>query len=385
MSEDELLVSVVMPCLNEAETVSRCVGAARTALEAAGIPGEIIVADNGSTDGSQEIAARAGARVLQVAQRGYGAALIGGIAVARGRYVVMGDADDSYDFGTIPAFVRKLEEGNDLIMGSRFQGRIEPGAMPPLHRWLGNPVLSFLGRLFFRVPVSDFHCGLRAFRRDAVRQLDLRTTGMEFASEMVVKASLFGLRIAEIPITLRPDGRSRPPHLRTWRDGWRHLRFLLIYSPRWLYLVPGLLFAVAGALLIVWLLPGPRTLFGATLDVHSMLGAAALVLIGTQAVSFALFAKVFAITEGLLPMDPRLEKTFRVVTLETGLVLGALLTVAGALLIGRVMSVWSGEQFRTLDYSRTMRSMIPGVLLLVLGAQAILSSFFLSILGLKRR
>jgi voltage-gated potassium channel Kch len=385
MPEDELVVSVVMPCLNEAETLERCIDAARAALEASGIPGEIIVADNGSTDGSREIAARAGARVLQVAEQGYGAALIGGITAARGRYVVMGDADDSYDFGAIPAFVRKLEEGNDLIIGSRFRGRIEPGAMPPLHRWLGNPVLSFLGRLFFQVPVSDFHCGIRGFRREAVKPLDLRTTGMEFASEMVVKASLFGLRIAEIPVTLRPDGRSRPPHLRTWRDGWRHLRFLLIYSPRWLYLVPGLVLALAGALLIVWLIPGPRTVLGATLDVHAMLGAAGIVLIGTQAISFALFAKVFAITEGLLPMDTRLEKAFRVVTLETGLVCGVILSLMGALLIGLVMNVWSGEQFRTLDYSRTMRAMIPGTLLLVLGAQAILSSFFLSILGLKRR
>jgi glycosyltransferase involved in cell wall biosynthesis len=385
MSEDELVVSVVMPCLNEAETLSRCIGAARAALEAAGLPGEIIVADNGSTDGSREIAARAGARVLEVAEPGYGAALIGGISAARGRYVVMGDADDSYDFGAIPAFVRKLEEGNDLIVGSRFRGRIEPGAMPPLHRWLGNPVLSFLGRLFFRVPVSDFHCGIRGFRREAVKPLGLRTTGMEFASEMVVKASLFGLRIAEIPVTLRPDGRSRPPHLRTWRDGWRHLRFLLIYSPRWLYLVPGLFFVIAGALLIVWLLPGPRTVFGATLDVHAMLGASALVLIGTQSISFAVFAKIFAITEGLLPMDSRLERSFRFVTLETGLVCGAILTVAGVLLVGHVVNVWSSEQYRTLDYSRTMRWMIPGALLLVLGAQAILSSFFLSILGLKRR
>src|SRR6266545_4783760 len=215
MSVDEPVVSVVMPCLNEAETLGRCIAAARTALEAAGIPGEVIVADNGSTDGSPEIASRAGARVVRVAERGYGAALIGGIAAARGRHVVMGDADDSYDFGAVPAFVRKLEEGNDLIIGSRFRGRIEPGAMPPLHRWLGNPILSLLGRLFFRAPVSDFHCGIRAFRRDAIQRLDLKTTGMEFASEMVVKASLFGLKIAEIPVTLRRDGRSRPPHLRT--------------------------------------------------------------------------------------------------------------------------------------------------------------------------
>jgi len=374
-----------MPCLNEAETIVRCVDAARATMRAAGIDGEVIVADNGSTDGSQELAEKAGARVVPVADRGYGAALRGGFASARGGYVVMGDADDSYDFGAIPAFVATLDGGADLVMGSRFLGRIEPGAMPPLHRFLGNPVLSFLGRLFFRVPVSDFHCGIRAFRKEAVEKMGLRTTGMEFASEMVVKAALFGLRIDEIPVTLRKDGRSRPPHLRTWRDGWRHLRFLLIYSPRWLYLVPGLVLTGLGALLLAWLFPGPRTLFGARLDVHAMLGAAGMVLVGTQAVTFAVFAKVFAITEGLLPMDPRLEKGFRFVTLETGLAAGALLLLAGAALVLRVIGVWAGEDYVTLDYGRTMRWMIPGVLLLVLGAQAVLASFFLSVLGLRRR
>jgi glycosyltransferase involved in cell wall biosynthesis len=385
MPGDDLVVSVVMPCLNEAETLGRCIAAARDALEAAGMPGEIIVADNGSTDGSPDIASQAGARVVRAAERGYGSALAAGIAAARGRHIVMGDADLSYDFGAVPAFVRKLEEGNDLVMGSRFHGGIEPGAMPPLHRWLGNPVLSFLGRLFFRVEVSDVYCGIRGFRKSAVERLDLKTTGMEFALEMIVKASLFGLKIAEIPATLRPDGRSRPPHLRTWRDGWRSLRFYLIYSPRWLYLVPGLFLTLLGAFLIAWLLPGPRTFLGATLDVHSMLGAAAMILIGTQAISFAVFAKTFAITEGLLPMDPRLERAFRVVTLETGLVVGALLTAAGAVLVSRVLGLWSSQDYRTLDYPRTMRSMIPGALLLVLGAQVILSSFFISILGLKRR
>ena len=374
-----------MPCLNEAETIVRCIEAALSTMRSAGIAGEVIVADNGSTDGSRELAEKAGARVVPVAERGYGAALRGGFAAARGAYVVMGDADDSYDFGAIPAFVAKLDGGADLVMGSRFLGRIEPGAMPPLHRFLGNPVLSFLGRLFFRVPVSDFHCGIRAFRKEAVEKMGLRTTGMEFASEMVVKAALFGLRIDEIPVTLRKDGRSRPPHLRTWRDGWRHLRFLLIYSPRWLYLVPGLVLTGLGALLLAWLFPGPRTLFDARLDVHAMLGAAGMVLVGTQAVTFAVFAKVFAITEGLLPMDPRLEKGFRIVTLETGLAAGALLLLAGAALVLRVIGVWAGEDYVTLDYGRTMRWMIPGVLLLVLGAQAVLSSFFLSVLGLRRR
>ncbi len=374
-----------MPCLNEAETIVRCVEAALSTMRAAGIDGEVIVADNGSTDGSRELAEKAGARVVAVAERGYGAALRGGFAAARGAYVVMGDADDSYDFGAIPAFAAKLDAGADFVMGSRFLGRIAPGAMPPLHRFLGNPVLSFLGRLFFRVPVSDFHCGIRAFRKEAIERMGLRTTGMEFASEMVVKAALFGLRIDEIPVTLRKDGRSRPPHLRTWRDGWRHLRFLLIYSPRWLYLVPGLFLTGFGALLLLWLFPGPRTLVGARLDVHAMLGAAGMVLVGTQSVTFAVFAKVFAITEGLLPMDPRLEKGFRIVTLETGLAAGGLLLLGGAALVLRVIGAWAGEDYVTLDYSRTMRWMIPGVLFLVLGAQAILSAFFLSILGLKRR
>lgn len=380
-----LLVSVVMPCLNEAETLERCVRRAVEALAASGLGGEVIVADNGSNDGSQEIAVRAGARVVPVPERGYGAALLGGIAAARGRHVVMGDADDSYDFGEVPAFVAKLEEGNDLVMGSRFRGTIEPGAMPFLHRWLGNPVLSFLGRLFFQVPTSDFHCGLRAFRREAIGRLGLKTTGMEFASEMVVKASLFGLRIGEIPVTLRRDGRSRPPHLRTWRDGWRHLRFLLMYSPRWLYLWPGLLLVLLGAGLLAWLYPGPRHVGTATLDVHAMLGAAVMVLAGVEAITFAVFAKVFAVTEGFLPEDPRVSRAFRVVTLETGLAASVVLLLAGAALCGLVVRDWAASVFSYLDYSVSMRKMIPGALLLVLGAHGLLSSFFLSILGLKRR
>jgi glycosyltransferase involved in cell wall biosynthesis len=375
-----------MPCLDEAETVERCVRSARAALEGAGLAGEVIVADNGSTDASPEIAARSGARVVPVAERGYGSALRGGIASARGSYVVMGDADDSYDFSAIPAFVRKLEEGSDLVMGSRVLGRIEPGAMPPLHRWLGNPVLSFLGRLFFRVPVSDFHCGLRAFRKESIERLGLRTTGMEFASEMVVKAALFGLRIGEIPVTLRPDGRARPPHLRTWRDGWRHLRFLLLYSPRWLYLVPGLLLAALGAFLILWLLPGPRRFLGLSLDVHTMMAGGAMVLVGTQAILFGVFAKIFAITEGLRPMDPFFARLFdRYVTLETGLLAGAVTSFGGLALVARVLVAWRAAGWGPLDETETLRWMIPGTLLLALGAEAIFASFFLSILGLKRR
>ncbi|MCK6682949.1 MAG: glycosyltransferase family 2 protein [Thermoanaerobaculia bacterium] len=382
---DPLAVSVVLPCLNEAETVALCVKAALAALERSGLRGEVLVADNGSTDGSQELARAAGARIVLVPQRGYGAALLGGIAAARGRTIVMGDADMSYDFGAVPEFVKAMDAGAELVMGSRFRGGIEPGAMPPLHRWLGNPVLSFLGRLFFRVPVSDFHCGLRGFRKDAIERLELKTTGMEFASEMVVKAALFGLRIAEIPVILRPDGRSRPPHLRTWRDGWRHLRFLLVYSPRWLFLYPGLALILLGSGLMAWLLPGPRALLGARLDVHTMLGAAAMVLAGVQAVFFAIFAKVFGVTTGLLPEDRRFQRLFDFVTLETGLLVSLLVGLTG---FGTVLSVWLDWQrsaYQYLDYSVTMRWMIPGVTLLALSVQGLFSSFFLSLLGLKRR
>jgi hypothetical protein len=385
-AEAPLTVSVVMPCLNEAETVARCVAEARAALAAAGLDGEVLVADNGSTDGSLELAERAGARVVAVPERGYGAALAGGFAVARGRYVVMGDADLSYDFGAVPEFVTALEAGADLVMGSRFLGVIEEGAMPPLHRWLGNPVLTGLGRLFFRTDVSDFHCGLRAFRRDALLALDLRTTGMEYASEMVVKAVLFGLKISEIPVHLRRDGRSRVPHLRTWRDGWRHLRFLLLYSPRWLFLVPGLALSVTGAALIVWLLPGPRALGPATLDVHTMLAGAAMVLVGASAIFSGVCAKIFGITEGLLPKDPFLDRLFdRWVTLETGLFSGAACVLAGGALVGRVLGLWAGAGFHDLPYGQTMRWMIPGVLLIVLGAEALFGSFLLSLLGVRRR
>jgi hypothetical protein len=380
------LVSVVMPCLNEAETVGRCVEEARAVLLAAGLAGEVLVADNGSTDGSQGLAEAAGARVVTVSARGYGAALAGGIAGARGTYVVMGDADLSYDFGAVPEFVKALEEGADLVMGSRFAGRIEEGAMPPLHRWLGNPVLSGLGRLFFRTNVSDFHCGLRGFRREALESLDLRTTGMEYASEMVVKAALFGLVIREIPVTLRKDGRSRPPHLRTWRDGWRHLRFLLLYSPRWLFLVPGLLLALGGAALMLWLLPGARVALGATWDVHSILAGAAMVLVGAQAVFFGACAKIFGITEGLLPKDPLLESLFdRWITLETGLAVSLLALLAGAGLVLHVVSAWSVAGFHDLAWATTMRWMIPGVLFLVLGAEGVFGSFLLSLLGVRRR
>jgi glycosyltransferase involved in cell wall biosynthesis len=382
---ESLELSVVMPCLDEAATVGVCVQKAMQALEHHGIRGEVIVADNGSTDGSRELARACGARVVPIERRGYGSALQGGIAAARGRYVLMGDADDTYDFPQLGEFVAKLREGFDLVMGNRFRGAILPGAMPPLHRYLGNPVLSGLGRLFFKSPVGDFHCGLRAFRKEAIEQLGLRTLGMEFASEMVVKASAFGLRVTEIPTTLAPDRRERPPHLRTWRDGWRHLRFLLLYSPRWLFLYPGAGLLALGLALSLWLLPGPRRVGGVELGVHTLLFAAMAILIGFQSVVFAAFTKVFAISEGLLPEDPRLTRVFRYVTLEVGLVVGLLLVLGGtgAWVLG--LEYWRSRHFGPLEPEQTLRLVIPGVVCFTLGFQTILSSFFLSVLGMSRR
>lgn len=377
--------SIVMPCLNEAETVGVCIQKAQKFLRDRNIAGEIIVADNSSTDGSQAIATRMGARVVPVEAKGYGNALMGGIAAARGTYIIMGDADDSYDFANLDPFVEKLREGYDLVMGNRFRGGIKPGAMPPLHRYLGNPVLTRIGRLLFRSPCGDFHCGLRGFSRDAIIKLDLRTTGMEFASEMVVKATLHKMRLAQVPITLFPDGRSRPPHLRSWRDGWRHLRFLLVYSPRWLFLYPGALLMFVGLMITLWLLPSSRTIGSVTLDVHTLLYAAISIVVGFQAVNFAVFTKVFAITEGLLPADPRLDKLFRFITLEVGLIVGGVLVIIGLLGSIYAFSSWGVRSFGPLDPTKTLRIVIPASLSLALGCQIVLSSFFLSVLGLGRR
>jgi len=384
-NRDGVELSVVMPCLNEAATVGLCVKKAIDALERHGIRGEVIVADNGSADGSQQIARDMGARVVPVERRGYGSALQSGIAAARGQFILMGDADDTYDFSQLNEFVAKLREGYDLVMGNRFKGKILPGAMPPLHRYLGNPVLTGLGRLFFKSPVGDFHCGLRAFRKDAIEGLGLRTLGMEFASEMIVKAAAFGLRVTEIPTTLAPDRRDRPPHLRTWRDGWRHLRFLLLYSPRWLFLYPGIALFALGILLNAFLLPGPRRIGNVVFDVHTLLFAAMAILIGFQSVVFATFTKIFAISEGLLPEDPRLTRMFRYVTLEVGLILGILLILAGAGAWVLGLEYWRIHEFGPLDPEKTLRIVIPGVVCFTLGFQVVLSSFFLSVLGMSRR
>ncbi len=379
-------LSVVMPCLNEAETLEGCIHSARQTFQDAGIDGEVIVADNGSVDGSIEIAQRAGARVVHVRERGYGNALMGGIAAASGEFILMGDADASYDFAHIPRFLEPLRAGADLVMGNRFAGGIAKGAMPPLHQYFGNPALSWLGRLFFRNrSVGDFYCGLRAFRKDAYERMGLRTTGMEFATEMVVKATLLNLRVTEVPTTLSPDGRSRPPHLHTWRDGWRTLRFFLLYSPRWLFLYPGLALMLLGSLLGLWLVGGPRSVGSIILDVHTLLYAAAFVLLGFQSAAFAIFTKLFAASEGLHPPDPTLDRWFRHLSLEMGLCLGALLMAAGLAISVYAVGLWGLLHFGALDYSRTMRLVIPAVLFLILGVQTILASFFLSVLGLHRK
>lgn len=380
-----LEVSVVMPCLNEAATVQTCIRKALGCLETLGITGEIIIADNGSNDGSQALSITAGAKVISIPERGYGSALRGGIAAARGTYVIIGDADDSYDFTRLEPFIQKLREGNELVMGNRFLGGIKPGAMPPLHRYLGNPILTGFGRLFFGSPCGDFHCGLRGFNRQAIAKLDLRTTGMEFASELIVKATLNKLRIAEVPTTLSPDGRQRPPHLRSWRDGWRHLRFLLMYSPRWLFLYPGLLLMATGTLVGLWLIPGARRIGNINFDLHTLLYAAAAVLIGFESVTFAVFARVFARNEGLLPKDAALDKWLNRISLEMGLAVGAILVVFGIAMTVAALRAWSRVSFSNLNPSVESRLVIPAVTALILGCQTILSSFMLSILGLARR
>jgi glycosyltransferase involved in cell wall biosynthesis len=320
-------LSIIMPCLNEAETLGTCVRKAQKYLAASGIAGEVVVGDNGSTDGSQQIATDLGARVVNVKERGYGAALRGAMLAANGCYFIMADSDNSYDFEELDGFVQKLREGYDFVIGNRFQGGIAKGAMPWKNRYIGTPILSGIGRRLFRANVGDFNCGIRALSKAAFDRMDLRTTGMEFASEMVVKASLLDMKVGEVPTTLSPDGRSRPPHLRPWRDGWRHLRFLLMYSPRWLFLYPGILLIVLGVIGCTLLLPGPLVVHGIGFDVHSLLYAFVAILLGFQFVAFAMFSKVFAITEGLLPEDPRLNRAFRWIKLETGLAVGALLVL----------------------------------------------------------
>ncbi len=376
-------LTILMPCLNEAETIAICIAKAIGYLERSGVKGEVLIADNGSTDGSRAIAAAAGARVVPVAGKGYGSALLGGIRAALGRFVIMGDADDSYDFSDLDAFVARLRDGHALVMGNRFKGGIKPGAMPPLHRYLGNPVLTTIGRIFFRSPCGDFHCGLRGFDREAILGLDLQAPGMEFASEMVVKATIHGLTITEVPTTLSPDGRSRPPHLRSWRDGWRHLRFLLLFSPRWLFLYPGLGLLIAGTAMMAWLLPASRTVLGVTFDIHTLFYASLAVVVGFHSALFYVFARLYGMREGLAPPDERFLRFTRVLTLEAGLIFGLALLLIGLGLALIAVSEWTQTAFGVLAPENTMRLVIPSGACILLAFQTAYGAFFLSVLEIR--
>ncbi|WP_241974964.1 MULTISPECIES: glycosyltransferase family 2 protein [Cryobacterium] len=385
---ETLELSILMPCLNEAETLAVCIDKAQDYLRRSGIAGEVLIADNGSTDGSQEIAEAHGARVVAVAEKGYGSALIGGIEAAKGTYVIMGDADDSYDFSALDGFVERLRAGDELVMGNRFRGGIEPGAMPPLHKYLGNPVLSWIGRTLFRSPIKDFHCGLRGFNRQSMLALHLQTTGMEFASEMVVKSTLGGSRVSEVPTTLKKDGRSRPPHLRSWRDGWRHLRFLLIFSPRWLFLIPGSLAFLIGFLGTVLLAFGPVVVGEVGFTYSSQIYLAALAVVGYQAFLFALLTKIYAQHEGFrIPRSRNFERLERRISLESGAVFGLILFLVGLGIALSQLIGWAAGGYGALEAGATIRVAIPSALLMMLGSQTVMGGMFLGVLsvGLKRR
>ncbi|MFP9136532.1 glycosyltransferase family 2 protein [Devosia sp. XGJD_8] len=379
---DELELTILMPCLNEAETLATCIRKAQGFLDRTGIAGEIVIADNGSTDGSRQIAEGLGARVVPVDQRGYGAALAGGIEAARGRFVIMGDADDSYDFAKLDAFVAQLRDGADLVMGNRFAGGIAPGAMPWHHRYIGNPVLSSVGRLFFRTPIGDFHCGLRGFSRAAVLGLNLRTTGMEFASEMVVKATLAHLDLREVPTTLAKDGRSRPPHLRSFRDGWRHLRFLLLFSPRWLFLYPGIALLGLGLLVGAVLLPGPFRIGDVSFDVHTFLVAALCIIVGLQSISFAIIGRRFASRYGFIPRSGHYDRLLEALTLERILLIAIALMLVGLAALVWGVNQWALRDFGPLNASRTMRPVILAMTALVTGFQLMMSGFMSSMINI---
>lgn len=381
-------LTLLMPCLNEAETLAVCITKALSYLDRSGVLGEVLIADNGSTDGSQEIARSLGARVVDIEAKGYGNALIGGIEAARGEFVIMGDADDSYDFSDLDLFVERLRAGDELVMGNRFRGGIAPGAMPPLHKYLGNPVLSTIGRVLFRSPIKDFHCGMRGFRRQAMLDLHLQATGMEFASEMVVKSTLGGLRVSEVPTTLKKDGRSRPPHLRSWRDGWRHLRFLLIFSPRWLFLIPGTVAFVLGLIGSIFISFGTLVVGSVGFDVSSQIYFAALAVVGYQSALFALLTKIYAQHEGFrIPRSRNFERLEKRISLESGALVGLALFIVGLVIAAIQFSSWAGAGFGPLDAAATARVAIPASLFMMLGAQTIMAGMFLGVLsvGVQRR
>jgi hypothetical protein len=379
-------LTILMPCLNEAETLASCIKKAQTGLARAGVPGEVLVADNGSTDGSPDLARTLGARVVNIKEKGYGSALRGGIEAAQGKWIVMGDADDSYDFSHVEDFVGKFREGYELVMGCRLPGgggTIMPGAMPWKNRWIGNPGLSFIGRLFFRCPARDFHSGLRGLTRDGYRKMELKTTGMEFASEMVIKATLKSLRIAEVPITLHKDGRSRPPHLKPWRDGWRHLRFMLLFSPRWLFIWPGLALLCLGLALAAPLTIAPVKIGHVQFDTNTLLVAGMMIVVGFQVLFFGLFTKLYCMARGLLPDNPQLRRWLAFFSLERGIVVGLLIAAVGLAFLAAAILKWRAAAFGIISYPESLRLVIPAVTCLTLGIQTLFSSFFLSILELK--
>lgn len=381
----DIELSIVIPCLNEAETLETCITKANYFLKQNNVSGEIIIADNGSTDGSQQIAKKLNTKVIHVTNKGYGNALKSGIEAATGTYIIMADADDSYDFKSLMPFLEKLREGNDLVMGNRFKGEIKKGAMPFLHKYLGNPVLSFIGKLFFKINIGDFHCGLRGFSKEAYYKMDLKTTGMEFASEMIVKSKLNNLSIVEVSTILYPDGRTRKPHLNTWRDGWRHLRFLTLYSPKWLFLFPGIIFMFIGFVSSLVLIINPIIIKQIMFDIHTLLFTSSLTLIGFQFFIFYALTKVFAVENGLLPKSNRYNKLFKFLNLEIGLIIGFILLVIGITLSFKGLSVWKELNFGSLNPSNTFRIIIPAVFTILLGIQIILFSLFFSILGLKNK
>ncbi|MCI8871267.1 MAG: glycosyltransferase family 2 protein [Lachnospiraceae bacterium] len=384
MSEQYEL-TILMPCLNEAETLAVCIGKAKKYLEESGVNGEILIADNGSTDGSQQIARDNGARVVNVPEKGYGAALIGGCSGALGKYVIMGDADDSYDFLHLGPFVEKLREGYDLVMGNRFKGGIEPGAMPPLHRYLGNPVLSFIARLFFPCKIGDYHCGLRGYNRESILKLGLVTTGMEYASEMVVKSTLNHLKIAEVPTTLKKDGRSHAPHLRSWSDGWRHLKFLLMHSPNWLFMYPGLILFLLGLVLTVILSFGNIRIGSVGLGVHTLMYSAAAMMVGFNLVMFSLFVRSYASVTGFIPTESKLDRWLEDISTERGVVIGLLLFFAGIIITIIAFCIWGNTGFGGLSPENMMRITIPAMLLIVVGIEVIFGSFFIGILHIRHK
>ena len=376
-------LTILMPCLNEAETLATCITKAQQWLTTRSVSGEVLIADNGSTDGSQRIAKSLGARVVDVPEKGYGAALIHGIKSAEGKYIIMGDSDDSYDFLSLDPFIEKLREGYDLVMGNRFKGGIEPGAMPALHRYLGNPLLSGIGKAFFHASCSDFHCGLRGFSKKAAEEMDLRTTGMEFASEMVIKSTILHQRICEVPTKLHPDGRTRPPHLRSWSDGWRHLRFMLLYCPRWLFLIPGLILFIIGLIGFIWLLTGPKQIGSVILETNSLLFFTFAMLLGFQTVLFALYTKVYALAHGLIPKSEQFLRLFKYIKLETALIIGAILVLIGFVGCLVFFFSWTSQGAGPLDTAASVRFAIPFLVSLYLGFTTIFSGFFLSVLGMK--